>query len=155
MPDGFLGGRGNLLTDVVFVCNLLAPIVALMAAAAARYGMETRHMRIQLALWVVMMANLFMLEGHIRLSGGSGSLTAGSPWVGTGLMRTAFLLHIGPAVLTYLAWSWLVVVSWRRRAVPGLGAFSDRHRLMGKLVIGGLVWTALSACVVYTLTFWA
>jgi len=153
MPDGFFGGRGNLLTDVVFVCNLLAPAWALFAAAAARRGDHARHMRLQLTLWVVMIANLLLLEGHIRMSGGSGSLTAGSPYAGTTLMTVVFLLHMLPAVATYLLWSWLVVATYRRRA--SLGAFARRHRAAAKVVIAGLIWTALSACAIYYLTFWA
>jgi len=153
MPDGLFGGRGNLLTDVVFACNLLAPCCALFAASVARRGDHKRHMRLQLTLWTVMIANLFLLEGYIRVSGGSGSLTAGSPYAGTSLMTSVFLLHMLPAVATYLLWTWLVVVTYRRR--EHLGAFSRRHRALGKVVIGGLVWTALSACAIYYLTFLA
>ncbi len=157
MPDGFLGPRGNLLTDVVFVCNLVAPAWALVAARAARRGDRRRHMRLQLTLWAVMILNLLLLEGYIRVSGGSGSLLAGSPYEGTGLMSVVIVLHIVPAVATYLLWTGLVVVTYRRRSSPSLalGAFSARHALLGKLVIAGLLWTALSACFVYYMTFWA
>jgi uncharacterized membrane protein YozB (DUF420 family) len=153
MPDGFLGGRGDLLTDVVFVCNLIAPVWAAAAARVARRGQHDRHMRLQLILWIVMLVNLFALEGDIRMSGGSGSLIAGSPYEGTTLLSVVFLMHIVPAVATYLLWFGLVVVTYRRRA--SLGAFSRRHRTLGKVVIAGLIWTALSACSVYYLTFWA
>jgi len=154
MPDGFLGGRGNLLTDLVFVSNLIAPLWAVVAAGMARRGEHTRHMRLQITLWVVMVINLLLLEGHIRFSGGSGSLVAGSPYAGTTMIRMLFFLHIVPAVATYLLWSWLVVATYRRRA-PALGPFARRHRRWGKVVIGGLVWTALSACFVYWATFLA
>lgn len=153
MPDGFLGGRGNLLTDVVFVSNLIAPVWALFAASLARRGEHTRHMRLQLTLFAVMIVDLLLLEGHIRFSGGSGSLVAGSPYAGTAMIRLLFFLHIVPAVATYLLWSWLVFATYRRRA--SLGSFARRHRRWGKVVIAGLVWTALSACFVYWATFWA
>ena len=153
MPDGFLAPRGNLLTDLVFVCNLIAPAWALVAAAAARRGDHARHMRLQLTLWPVMIVNLLLLEGYIRVSGGSGSLVAGSPFEGTTALTIALSLHIVPAVATYLLWTGLVVTTYRRRS--SLGRFSSRHRLLGKIVIGGLLWTALSACFVYTMTFWA
>jgi len=153
MPPGFLGVRGNLITDFVFVCNLIAPIWALAAAAAARRGERTRHMRLQVGLWLAMLVNLFLLEGLIRFSGGSGSLMAGSPWADTTTLEVAFLLHVVPAVATYLLWSWLVVVTWRRWKSPAMRDFAPRHRLFGKLVIAGLAWTALSACFVYYLTF--
>jgi hypothetical protein len=78
MPDGFLAPRGNLLTDVVFVCNLIAPVWAIVAARLARRGEHHRHMQLQLALWLLMITNLLLLEGYIRFSGGSGSLMSGS-----------------------------------------------------------------------------
>jgi len=155
MPEGFLAPRGNLLTDFVFFCNLIAPVWALIAAGSARRGEHARHMRQQLSLWLLMFINLLLLEGYIRISGGSGSLMAGSPYAGTALIRVAFTLHIGPAVATYLLWAGLVVVTYRRRSAPGLAGFSARHALLGKVVIGGLIWTALSACLLYYLTFWA
>lgn len=155
MPDGFLGGRGTLLTDVVFVCNLIAPAWALAAARQARRREHDRHMRLQLTLWIVMIINLLALEGTIRMSGGSGSLVAGSPYEGTSLFRVVFALHVVPAVATYALWSGLVIVSYRRRRTAFLGSFSPRHKLLGKVVMSGLLWTAISACFVYYLTFWA
>jgi hypothetical protein len=157
MLDGFLAPRGNLLTDVVFVCNLIAPIWALVAARAARRGDRVRHMRLQVVLWALMIANLLALEGYIRFSGGSGSLVAGSPFEGTTVMTVVITLHIVPAVVTYLLWSWLVFVTYRRRNPPviALGTFAARHVLLGRVVIAGLLWTAFSACFVYYMTFWA
>jgi hypothetical protein len=153
MPDGFLGVRGNLLTDFVFVCNLVAPIWAVMAAGAARRGEHERHMRLQMGLWMAMLANLFLLEGLIRLSGGSGSLMGDSPWAGTTVLEAAFLVHVVPAVATYLLWSWLVIVTYRRWRKSAMAPFAPRHRMLGKVVIAGLVWTAISSCFVYYLTF--
>ncbi len=112
-------------------------------------------MRLQMALWIIMLINLLLLEGPIRLSGGSGSLVAGSPYEGTALLSVLFVLHIVPAVATYLLWSGLVIVSYRRRGTPFLGSFSPRHKVVGKIVLGGLLWTAISACFVYCVTFWA
>lgn len=155
MPDGFLAPRGNLLIDVIFLCNLLAPVWALVAARAARRGEYVRHMRLQLSLWLLMLVALFALEGYIRVSGGSGSLTDGSPHAGTALFRTIFALHIIPAMATYVLWAWLIVVTYRRRNAPALAGFAARHARFGKVVIGGLIWTALSAAVVYYLSFWA
>src|SRR5690606_9988656 len=93
------------------------------------------------------------LEGHIRLSGGSGSLVAGSPYQGTALLKGVFLAHILPAVATYGVWLYLVVASFRRRNESLPGPFSRRHKKLGLVVIAGLVWTALSAIAVYVLGF--
>ena len=153
MPQGFLGTRADLLVDVVFVVNVIAPIWAGFAAWLARKREHRRHMKLQLILWATLFVCVLLLEGNIRLSGGSGSLVSGSPYEGTTLLRTVFLLHIGPAVLTYVLWLYLVVASFRRWHVALPGGFSGRHKKLGKLVILGLVWVAASAAAVYWLGF--
>jgi len=148
MPAGFLGSRANLLIDAILVINLIAPFWALYAARFARRREYTRHAWLQLGLIVLMFTCLFTLEGYIRLSGGSGSLVAASPYYGTTLLRVAFLLHILPATGTYLVWLYFIIKSYRQRqSLPG--DYSKTHKVLGKLVIAGLIWIALSAIVVY------
>lgn len=151
MPGGFFGSRADLLVDGVLVLNLLAPFVALGATRLARAKRFGTHMRVQIGLWALMLACLLVLEGYIRISGGSGSIVEHSPYTGTWVYRTVFLAHILPAIATYLLWAGLVFTSFRRRA--GFGAFAPRHRLLGKVVVAGLFWIAATAIGVYWLSF--
>jgi len=153
LPPGFLGTRADLIVDVVLVLNCVAPFWAVWAARQARAGQVDVHAKAQVALCVLAVGGLFVLEGNIRLSGGSGSLIAPSPYAGTALLKGVFIAHIFPAVFTYIVWVWLAVVSRRRRDEQLPGAFSRRHRRWGWVIIVGLAWTALSALAVYTLGF--
>jgi len=153
MPAGFFGTRADLLVDVVLVFNLVAPVWGYAAARLARRRDYDRHQRLQIVLVVLAFVALFSLEGSIRLHGGSGSLVAGSPYVGTALLKGVFLAHILPAVVTYLVWAWLTVVSYRRRDKVLPGRFSRTHKRLGKLILVGLVWTAVSAVGVYYFGF--
>lgn len=153
MPQGFLGTRADVLIDTVLLLNLVAPAWAYGAARLARRGHVRAHMILQLVLWGVLFCAVIALELHIRSSGGSGSLVGESPYAGTPLLRAVFLLHIGPAVATYLLWSGLALLTLRRRDGLRLGAFARHHQRMGRWVIVGLIWTAASAVAVYGLGF--
>lgn len=152
MPGGFFGTRANLLIDSVFVINLIAPFWALYAARIARTD-GRRHMQLQLVLWAILFVCLLALEGYIRISGGSGSLIAGSPHAGTPLLRGVFVVHIFPALATYVLWAATVFMSYRRRHTALPGSFSRRHKKLGLIVIAGLFWTAASAMAVYWFGF--
>lgn len=155
MPPGIFGTRADLLVDTVLMFNCVAPVWAYVTARMARRGDLDRHRKLQAALCAMGFIALFSLEGSIRLHGGSGSLIAGSPYAGTTLLKVVFLLHIGPAVLTYLAWVWLTIKSWRTYKSGLPGAFSKTHKRVAWLVIIGLVWTAISALFVYYFGFTA
>lgn len=153
MPPGIFGTRADLLVDAVLMVNCIAPFWAWAAARIARAGRHERHRTLQIALCALAFIALFSLEGSIRINGGSGTLVAASPYAGTTALKIAFLLHIGPAVATYLVWLWLTVKSVRtfRRELPG--SFGRTHVKVGWAVMVGLVWTALSALAVYWLGF--
>ncbi|MHC4390850.1 MAG: DUF420 domain-containing protein [Planctomycetota bacterium] len=153
MPPGFLGTRADLLVDLVLVVNTIAPLWAWVATRMAKERDFAGHKRLQLVLFVLAFLAVLALEGRIRFGGGSGSLVAGSPHVGTSLMSVVFVLHIGPAVATYILWAWLVVVSLRRAPDRLPGDFSRRHRRVGFTVLAGLAWTAISGGLVYYLSF--
>ncbi|MBX2797773.1 MAG: hypothetical protein KTR31_08900 [Myxococcales bacterium] len=147
------GTRADAIVDGVLMINVLAPFIATFAARLARRGQHRQHMWVQLTLWAVLAVNVVVLEVHIRLSGGSGSLVGDSPYAGTTLLRGVFAAHILPAVATYLLWGGLVWTTFVRRNQPQLGGRASLHRTVGKVVIAGLVWTALSAGAVYYFGF--
>ncbi len=153
MPPGFFGTRADLLADAVLVVNCIAPFWAWAAARVARAGRHELHRTLQISLCALAFVALFSLEGSIRINGGSGSLVAESPFAGTTELRVAFILHIGPAVATYLFWLWLTIKSVRsfKRDLPG--SFGRTHVRAGWAVMAGLIWTAGSALVVYWLGF--
>jgi hypothetical protein len=153
MPPGIFGTRADLLVDSVLIFNCVAPVWAYVVGRMARSGDLDRHRKLQAILCAAGFVALFSLEGSIRLHGGSGSLIAGSPYAGSTLLKVIFLLHIGPAVATYLAWLWLTIKSWRTFKTDLPGSFSRRHKKVAWFVLGGLLWTAISALFVYGFGF--
>lgn len=148
-----LGTRADLVMDLALVVTLLAPLVVMVSLRLVRAGRHHAHRRTQIGLLVVCSATVLALEVSIRLAGGSGAFLAQSSIDRPGLLRALLLVHIAVAVATYAGWAWLAVASHRRFGAALPGSFSRRHRRAGRVVFGGLCFTALSAAAVYTLLF--
>jgi hypothetical protein len=111
------------------------------------------HRRVQMWLIAVAVTAVLALEVQIRLAGGGGALLHGSRFAGTALIRGITIAHIAGAILTYVAWIGLFAVSYRKYPSILPGRFSRLHRRVGRMVILGLQFTALSAAAVYLLGF--
>jgi putative membrane protein len=147
------GTRADAFIDFTFAVTLIAPLVVWLSMRAARARSHELHRRVQIGFLVVAIIAVVVLEVRIRMSGGSGSLLSQSAPGRTTLARVALGVHITVAVLTYALWTWLAVASSRRFNSELPGPFSRRHRRLGTLVFAGLVISALSASVMYTLAF--
>jgi putative membrane protein len=147
------GTRAGFLVDCTFVVTLLAPVVVFVSLGLARRRRLDAHRRIQLGLLLVCVLAVLTLEACIRLAGGSGAFLATSGFGSPALARAVLAVHVGCAVATYAAWAWLAVASHRRFRASLPGSFSRRHRRVGRLVFGGLGFTALSAAEMYALAF--
>jgi hypothetical protein len=147
------GTRADFIVDFAYLITLVAPLVAFYSLLLVRRGEQEAHRRAQLILFSVCVLAVVALEIRIRLAGGSGALLEGGPYGGSGLMRVVATVHIFGAVLTYVLWCWLVIASRRRHRSSLPGTFSRKHKITGRIVIGGLCFTTLSASVVYTLAF--
>jgi hypothetical protein len=147
------GTRAYLIVDFAYLVTLMAPLIAFFSLRLVRIGKQDAHKRVQTLLLTLAVLAVGALEIQIRLVGGSATLTQGSPYAGSGLMRYTAAVHIFGAVMTYVVWLWLVITSRRlhRSALPG--TFSRRHKTMGWVVIGGLCFTTVSASAVYFLAF--
>jgi len=145
--------RAPLLVDLAYVVTLSAPVVTFWGVRLVRAGRLEAHRRVQIVMVIVAVVAVLLLEGQIRLSGGSGALLQGSRYAGTSALRWVAGVHIGGAVLTYLLWIWLMIVSLKQWRVTLPGSFSQTHRRMGWIVWAGLVFTAVSATGVYVMGF--
>ena len=148
------GTRADAVVDSAFIVTVLAPLVALLGVRLVRQGRQEAHKRLQSALLVVCALAVVALEIRIRVAGGSAKLVSSSPYAGSTLLNCVAGVHIAGAVSTYLVWFWLVLVSRRRFGSRLPGGFSHKHKIAGRIVIGGLCFTALSASAVYRLAFW-
>ena len=141
--------RADAFVNFTFAVSLLVPCVAFYSFRLPR---ET-HRKVQAVLLCVAWAAVLVLETRIRLEGGSGSFIAQSAPGLQRLARVVLGIHITGAVLSYSAWTALVVVSWRRFRKRLPGDFSARHRIFGRLIFYGLCFDAVSASAMYGLVF--
>lgn len=147
------GTRADLVVVLVLTLQLGVPFVMWWSFRQARRRRFPTHRRVQLTLLALCFTAVFALETHIRVAGGSGRLVAGSAFAGTALFRAVFAVHVGGALPTYLLWAGLAWVSVRRFAATLPGEFSRRHRRLGKIIFGGLCFTAVSATAMFILGF--
>jgi putative membrane protein len=145
--------RADWIANFTYAVTLAAPVVSWLAIRRAKARSFERHRALQVGLLTVCWVAVLLLEVKIRLSGGSGSLVAAASEQFRPLARGLVGVHITGAVLTYLLWTWLAVVSWKRFGQRLPGDFSARHRKLGLTVFGGLCFTAVSATGMYFFTF--
>lgn len=140
-----------IMTGVLAV-TLVAPIFSYFAIKKARQKDFKTHKKIQMTVFIVCLAAVLVLELYIRFSGGSGSMFKNSSHAGTTLFKTILIIHIIGAVLTYILWTFLIIKSGRKFQKNLPGRFSATHKKLGMLVFIGLVYTGVTALVVYLMT---
>lgn len=144
-----------ILNLIILLVTLASPFLVLYAIALVRKKEYYLHLKIQKITFYFCLLSVIVLEMQIRLLGGSGSLSAHSPYVHQHFYHVILAAHITGAVLTYLFWIVLIYLSnWkykRKKTLPG--KFTKIHRPLGYILFGGLIYTAVSALIVFTLTF--
>jgi hypothetical protein len=106
--------RIDAVATASYVVTLAAPVAAYLTFRRVRRGDRDGHRLAQTTLLVVCWIAVLALEVRIRLAGGSGELIADAPPAIQPWARGLLIVHVGVAVVTYLAWTWLAVASWRR-----------------------------------------
>lgn len=143
------------VVTATYMVTLAAPLVVQASLRAVRSGRHAVHRRMQSVLLIVGWIAVLALELRIRLAGGSGSFLEQAPESMRAWAAGLLMIHIGVAVLTYAAWTWLAIASRRRFGELLPGSFSRRHRRLGILIFGGLCFTAASATGMYVLVSFA
>jgi len=137
---------------IILILTLLAPYFVFLGVKKAKAKDIATHRKIQMLVFAVCMLGLFGLEALIRVSGGSGSISGKSSFAENSVFKTILVAHILGAVLTYTIWFFQIVLSilQYRRTLPG--KFSFAHRILGKITFIGLIYTAVTALIVYIFT---
>ncbi|MCO5259827.1 MAG: DUF420 domain-containing protein [Crocinitomicaceae bacterium] len=143
------------LNTVILFLTLISPFVEVYAVKFVKNGELAKHAKIQKTLFLVCMTALVVLEMQIRVAGGSGSIVKHSEYYGTPIFKGILIAHIIGAVLTYLIWAILVLISSFkfRKKHRFEGNFGKTHKKLGMITIIGLFYTAITALIVYLLTF--
>lgn len=141
-----------IIMTAVLLLTLFSPFGVYYGATVAKAKNYRSHRKIQNLIFVVCVIGVLALEGLIRSGGGSGSLASESNYYGTGFFKITLISHIIVAVLTYLIWAILIIISniKFRKSLPG--KLSNIHKKLGYIIFAGLVYTAMTALIVYLMT---
>ncbi|MCH5373353.1 MAG: DUF420 domain-containing protein [Planctomycetes bacterium] len=156
--DGFLGTRGSLMLDLVFLT--MFAVVPAMACSfwRVRYGRDFRtHRRIQLTLGLFLLLAVMLFEVDVRVHGWIDRAEPSrywrpGPW--NDWVDFSLLFHLACAIPATLLWAFVVVQAIRHFANPPQpGAYSRSHRVWGRLAGIEMVLTSVTGWLFYWLPF--
>lgn len=140
------------IMTAVLIITLFSPFGVYYGIKLAKGKNYRTHRRIQNIIFIVCVVGVLALEGLINSAGGSGSLASESIYYNTKFFKYTLFSHIIVAILSYLVWFILIVVSniVYRKNLPG--KLSNFHNKTGIIIFGGLIYTAITALIVYVMT---
>ena len=140
------------IMTIVLIITLFSPFGVYFGIKLAKDKNYRSHRKIQNIIFFVCVVGVLSLEGLITSAGGSGSLASESIYYETNFFRYTLFSHIIVAVLSYLLWAALIIFSniFYKKKLPG--KFSKFHRKTGYIIFSGLLYTAITALMVYLMT---
>ena len=156
---GFLGTRGSLMLDVVFLAMfIVTPLLAASILLVKRRRQYELHKRLQIAMAGVLLVAVLLFEIDIRVNGWEARAEP-SPYFDAAHKWTcpagiALIVHLSFAVPTLVLW--IVVFARALRGFanpPAPGPHSAAHARWGWLAAGGMAMTAVTGWFFYWLAF--
>jgi putative membrane protein len=154
IPSGFLGTRGDLLTDLVVLSFVIILPILIFSWIKVRNHSYALHKRIQIGLGILLLLAVTAFEVDIQLKGGSGVIFDASPHGGTWWFRTILTVHLMIASITTIIWAVLIYKSLKKfPSPPQPGEFSATHKRWGTIGMVAMILTGLTAYPLYFFGF--
>ena len=160
--DGFLGGRGSLMMDVVVVAMVLVLLIMAASIGLVRYRQAFQlHKRIQLSLGTLLLIAIVAFEVDVQFISAWEERAAPSPYFDeenaiTSPVGIGLVVHLFFAVPTAVLWTFVIVQALRKFPAPTTPSpYSGRHRRWGTLAAIEMLMTTLTGWVFYWLAFMA
>lgn len=159
--DGFLGTRGSLMLDLVFVAMFVVVPVMLYSIYLVRYQRRYElHKRIQLTLGGLLLVALSLFEADMQINGWE-SRAAASPYLElaadgsrSGVVQVVLWVHLFFAITTAALWTVVIVRAWRNFPSPAApNEHSAWHRRWAKLAAVDMIATSVTGWTFYWLAF--
>ncbi|MDH3716588.1 MAG: DUF420 domain-containing protein [Planctomycetota bacterium] len=163
--DGFLGTRGSLMLDVVFVAMFVVLVVMGYSIWLVRYRrLFELHKRIQLTLGAVLVVALSAFEIDMQLLTQWETRAAASPYFPDdyqaagakwgSVVGVSLLIHLLCAVPTAVLWVVVIAGALRKFPKPAApSAYSPRHVFWARLAALGMLLTSITGWIFYWLAF--
>jgi len=158
--DGFLGTRGSLMLDVVFVAMFAILPVLAFSIYLVRYRRQYElHKKLQLAQGILLLVAVTAFEVDMQMltewelrAEPSRYFDPGAKW--NCVVGYSLLIHLLFAVPSAVLWVVVIVQALRRFPRPPVpGQHSRQHVLWARLAAGCMVMTAVTGWIFYVLAF--
>jgi hypothetical protein len=156
--DGFLGTRGSLMLDVVFLAMFAVLPVLAVSIALVKRGRFELHKRLQLILGGILLVAVVAFELDMRIHGWEQRAMA-SPYFDPQAkwscpVGIVLLIHLFFAIPTAVLWTYVIVMALRKFASPPLpNAYSALHKRLGWLAAFEMTGTTVTGWIFYWLAF--
>lgn len=155
--DGFLGTRGSLMLDIVFLAMFLVVPLLWWSVSLARRRKYGFHKKVQLTLALVLLAAVTAFELEMRLVGWAERAAPSPYWSGSNWddwVHYSLAIHLFFAIPTALLWIVVVVRALRQfPKPPEPNHHSPAHQFWARLATFEMVMTAVTGWVFYWLAF--
>lgn len=156
--DGFLGTRGSLMLDVVFVAMMLVvPLLGISRFLVRNRQRYQLHRRMQIVLAVVLLLAVLAFEIEIRVFGWTQRATDSPYWLDgkwNDWIDYSLIVHLCFAIPTPFIWAGLIFAAIRGFPKPTQpGSHSATHRRWGTIAMAMMTLTSLTGWVFYWLAF--
>ena len=155
--DGFLGTRGSLMLDIVFLAMFAVVPILGWSIALAKQGKFVQHKRVQLVLATVLLVAVAAFEIEMRVVGWHQRAEQSPYWTSTAWddpVHYSLMIHLFFAIPT--AFLWIFVVARGLRYFPKPAAPNDHsrsHRFWAPIASFEMLMTAVTGWVFYWLAF--
>ena len=146
--DGFLGTRGDFIVDLVMTISGFLPFLLLFTFHMASKRKYDFHKKLQITLFVIVTLLVIALEYDVRFSNLK-EISKQSPYAGSTLLVTVFLVHLFFAISSFFGWCWLIVKSLKRYPI----FFDFEHKKWGKIIFWDIVLMVITGWILYWMTF--
>lgn len=158
--DGFLGSRGSIMLDVVFLAMfVVVPVLCLSLFLVKSRGLHRVHKRIQLTLGIVLLLAVAAFEIDMQLFTDWRQRAVDSPYYnsqGWSAVMTSLVIHLSFAIPTLVLWIVVIVQALRKFSSPPLpNSHSQQHKKIGWLAALGMIGTAATGWFFYWMAFMA
>ena len=156
---GFLGTRGSIMLDVVFLAMFAVLPILTYGIYLAKQGRYAQHKRVQLVLGSILLLAVLAFEVDMRLfteweklATPSPYFDAENPWGSP--VGLSLIIHLCFAVPTLFLWIFVIVRALRKfPSPPQPSSHSSSHRFWGMIAAGGMFLTAATGVAFYFLAF--
>lgn len=154
--NGFLGTRGSLMLDVVFLAMFAVVPATAFSIWLVKRGQYQAHKTLQIVLGIVLAIAVTAFELDMRIGGGWRERAAPSVYWTSGwnLVWTTLAVHLCFAVPTAFLWIFVIVQGLRKFPHPVAPcAYSARHKLWAWPAAVGMLMTAVTGWIFYWAAF--